>query len=557
MKSISVLKWISKVIGKNKIWIILLTLVQMLQGVLGVVFALGLREVIDSATAKTPELLTRNIINLCLVVLAMISCIALHKYLDEKARAILEKTFRSKVFAELLHRSYAKISDVHSGEWMNRITSDTTVVINAAIQIIPGICGTIVRLMSAVVMLSILVPQLVVLLIPAGGALAVFSLVVRNKLKQFHRNTQQADGKVRSFMQEQISNLIIVKTFIQETETEMKAEEYADELVKARMKRIHFVNACSTAMHLAMRGAYLLGVVICATKIASADALMSYGTMMAVLQLINQVEAPFSNISSYLPQYYAMLASAERLIEIESIDVDFDDKMRSNEEIKTYYDNDFSAVGLRDVYFSYVEAGNGKTHVLSKKNIEIKKGEYVAFVGPSGCGKSTAMKLMMSLYPLDKGEKYLLNNNGKKQDLSAEWRGLFSYVPQGNYLVSGTIREVLTFGDEKLMQNEDEINSALKIACADEFVNELPQGLDTVLGEQGSGLSEGQIQRLAIARAIMSERPILMLDEATSSLDEATEEKLLMNLKTMTDKTVILITHRPAALSICHRKIKF
>ena len=555
MKSISVLKWISNVIGKNKIWIFLLTLVQIVQGVLGVVFALCLREVIDSATAQNPELLKRDIIILCLVVLAMIICIALHKYIDEKAKSLFEKVLRAKVFSELLHRSYADVSGVHSGEWMNRITSDTTVVSNAAIQIIPGICGTAVRLLSAAATLFILIPQLVILLIPAGLAVAVFSLIVRNKLKEFHRNTQQADGKVRSFMQERISNLIIVKTFIQEAETEVKAEEYADEFVKARMKRIHFVNACTTAMHLAMRGAYLLGVIICASKIS--DDLMSFGTMTAILQLINQVETPFSNISGYLPQYYAMLASAERLIEIENIETDFEGEMRSNEEIKEYYDNAFSAVGLRDVYFSYVEAGNGKTHVLSKKNIEIKKGEYVAFVGPSGCGKSTAMKLMMSLYSLDKGEKYLLNNDGTKQELSAEWRGLFSYVPQGNYLVSGTIREVLTFGDEKLMQNDEEIQSALKIACADEFVNELPQGLDTILGEQGSGLSEGQIQRLAIARAIMSKRPIMMLDEATSSLDGATEEQLLMNLRTMTDKTVVLITHRPAALSICDRKIKF
>jgi ATP-binding cassette subfamily B protein len=307
-------------------------------------------------------------------------------------------------------------------------------------------------------------------------------------------------------------------------------------------------------MHLAMRGAYLLGVIICATNI-SKDA-MSYGTMMAVLQLINQVEAPFSNISSYLPQYYAMIASAERLIEIENMEKDFDGEMHSKDKIKEYYENNFSAVGLHNVYFSYVEQGNGKTHVLNKKSIEIQKGEYVAFVGKSGCGKSTAMKLMMSLYSLDKGEKYLLNKDGSKNDLTAEWRGLFSYVPQGNYLVSGTIREVLTFGNAELLENDDAIHSALKIACADEFVKDLPGGLDTLLGEQGSGLSEGQIQRLAIARAIISERPILMLDEATSSLDGITEEQLLMNLRTMTDKTVILITHRPAALSICDRKIK-
>lgn len=555
MKSFSVLKWISNIIGKNKIWIILLTLIQSVQGVFGVVFALSLREIIDSAVAKNTQVMIRDIVFLCVIVICMIACIALNKYLDEKAKSRLEKTFRNKVFSKLLNRSYASVSDVHSGEWMNRITSDTTVVINAAVQIVPGLCGTLVRLFGASIMLFVLIPQLVVILIPAGILLAIFSLVVRDKLKQYHRNTQQADGKVRSFMQERINNLIIVKTFIQETETEQEAEEYSDELVKARMKRVHFVNACSVAMNLAMRGAYILGVIICATNI-SKDA-MSYGTMMAILQLINQVEAPFSNISSYLPLYYSMIASAERLIEIENMDSDYDGEIRPNEDVKEYYNNDFATVGLHNVYFSYAEMGNGKTHVLDKKNIEIKKGEYVAFVGKSGCGKSTAMKLMMSLYPLNKGEKYLLNNDGTKAELSAEWRGLFAYVPQGNFLVSGTIREVLTFNNAELMKNDDIIYSALRIACADDFVKELPDGLDTILGEQGSGLSEGQIQRLAIARAIMSERPILMLDEATSSLDGATEEQLLKNLRTMTDKTVILITHRPAALSICDRKIKF
>ena len=157
MKSFSVLKWISNIIGKNKIWIILLTLVQSIQGVLGVVFALSLREVIDSAVAKNTELMTKNIVILCVIVICLITCIALNKYLDEKAKAKLEKTFRNKVFSKLLHCSYAGVSNVHSGEWMNRITSDTTVIINAAVQIIPGLCGTLVRLFGASIMLFVLI----------------------------------------------------------------------------------------------------------------------------------------------------------------------------------------------------------------------------------------------------------------------------------------------------------------------------------------------------------------------------------------------------------------
>jgi ATP-binding cassette subfamily B protein len=194
--------------------------------------------------------------------------------------------------------------------------------------------------------------------------------------------------------------------------------------------------------------------------------------------------------------------------------------------------------------------------VLRNMDLQIQKGEYVAFCGPSGCGKSTVLKLLMCLYPLDGGERCLTAAEGEIP-LDAGWRGLFAYVPQGNQLMSGSIREVVTFGDREQMVQEERIFRALKIACADQFVSELPDGLDTQLGERGAGLSEGQMQRVAIARAIFSDRPILLLDEATSALDEQTEAKLLDNLRSMTDKTVVIITHRPAALDITDKIITF
>ena len=180
---------------------------------------------------------------------------------------------------------------------------------------------------------------------------------------------------------------------------------------------------------------------------------------------------------------------------------------------------------------------------------EMKKGETVAVVGPSGQGKSTLLKLLLCLYPVDEGERLLLTKSDP-QTLTAEHRGLFAYVPQGNRIFSGTVREALTFGDEGI--SEDAIRQALTIAAAD-FVNELPQGLDTLLGERGAGLSEGQLQRLAIARAILSHHPILLLDEATSALDEDTEARLLRNLKSMTDVTVLIVTHRPRVRAACDR----
>ena len=205
------------------------------------------------------------------------------------------------------------------------------------------------------------------------------------------------------------------------------------------------------------------------------------------------------------------------------------------------------------------DAGQEIPVVLSNVNLEIPKKSCTAFTGPSGCGKSTLLKLMLSLYPLDSGERILRIKDAEDAEdavpLTASWRRLFAYVPQGNQLMSGTIREILTFRERKEMQEEKRIWQALRIA--EGFVRAFPDGIDTVLGEHGMGLSEGQMQRIAIARAIFAGNPILLLDESTSALDEETERTILKNLQEMTDKTIMIVTHRKAVLDICDREICF
>ena len=201
----------------------------------------------------------------------------------------------------------------------------------------------------------------------------------------------------------------------------------------------------------------------------------------------------------------------------------------------------FTSLGLKDVTFSYEET----VPVLEHFSVDIPRSSITAFTGPSGCGKSTALKLLLGLYQLNNGSVYPVN------------RSLFAYVPQGSDLIRGTIREVVAFGDKDAMQETDRIWNALTVACGADFVRELEEGLDTLLGEQGTGLSEGQMQRLSIARAVFADRPVLLLDEATSALDAETEAQLLKNLKALKDKTIIIVTHRPAALEIADKVVEF
>lgn len=449
---------------------------------------------------------------------------------------------------------------------MNRLTSDTVVVTNGIIDILPGLAGLMTRLVGALAAIFMLEPMFTYLLVP-GGVLAIFlTYGFRKILKRLHKRIQEMDGNVRVFLQERLGSLMIVRTFAVERETMKAAAERMRQHRKARIRRNLFSNLCSTGFEAAADGLYLFGVGYCGYGILQGT--ISYGTMMAVLKLIGQIQYPFANLTGYLPKYYAMLASAERLMEAEGYEEDCLGEPVSPQEIQRVYREELRSIGLRGAAFTYhppvQEGASGKEEiagpvVLDGINLEICKGEYVAFTGYSGCGKSTVLKLLMSLYSLDAGERYLLTERAdgicREESLTSRWRGLFAYVPQGNQLMSGSIREIIALGDREEMLNEQKLRQALRIACADEFVDTLEDGLDTVLGERGSGLSEGQMQRIALARAIFSDRPVLLLDESTSALDEGTEQRLLANLKAMTDKTVLIVTHRSEVLKICDKRI--
>lgn len=545
------LKWLSDVVGKHKINVLLLSLIHALLGGSGVVYALLLRNGIDSAAEKDRSGFVFALVSVVVLVLVQITLRAVVRWLEEHSRSAMENIFKSRLFETLLKKDYASVTGIHSGEWMNRLTSDTKVAADGMVDIFPGAVGMAVKMAGAFVMLLVIEKRFLFIILPGGAALLLLTYLFRKVLKRLHKSIQENDGRLRIFLQEHLGSLIIVRSFSAEERTAEQGKQKMSAHKDARMKRNHFSNVCNIGFSAAMNGMYLVGFAYCGFGIIGGT--VSYGTLTAILQLISQIQSPFANITGYLPKFYAMTASADRLREAEDFADDCTDEAFDSGEIKDFYDNEFSAVKLDNVCFKYKD--DDRESVLENVSFVINKGENLAFTGHSGCGKSTVLKLLMCLYHCDGGRIMIQKTDGTETELTGRWHRLFAYVPQGNHLMNGTIRDIIAFSDKEA--DEDRIRSALKISCAEEFVSELENGTDTVLGERGAGLSEGQMQRIAVARAIYSDAPVLLLDEATSSLDEATEKQLLENIRSMTDKTVLIVTHRPTALNICDKIIRF
>jgi len=550
-------RWLLRAAQKKNRYVIALTLLQAVSGSIGVVYALLLRGIVDSAVAGQPQQLRRYVILIIALVAFQLALAAVIRRLRELAKSSIENVFKKRLLNNILRRDFGQVSAVHSAEWLNRLTNDAVVAANAYVDILPSLAGMIVRLVSAFVMILVIDRWFIGVFVPGGVLLIICTFLFRGVLKRMHKRIQESDGRLRIFLQERISNLMLIKSYAGEPQTGAEAAQKMQAHKDARMVRNRFSNLCNIGFGAAMYGMILTGVIYCAYGILSGS--VSYGTMTAIMHLTGQVQAPLANISGFVPQWYAMLASAERLMEAESF---ADDEACADlGTVLSYYRDTFAVLGLRDARFAYkgtdaptknaaaqFTPDRAETPVFDHLDLEIKKGECVAFTGRSGCGKSTVLKLLLCLYPLDGGERYL---DGRP--LTAEFRRLFAYVPQGNALMNGTIREIVSFADPEAAHDDARVRQALEIACAADFVDDP----DALLGERGLGLSEGQMQRIAIARAIFSRSPILLLDEATSALDEVTERQLLENLRELTDKTVVIVTHRKAALEYCGRVVEF
>lgn len=444
----------------------------------------------------------------------------------------LEIKLRQTVFSSLLRKEYEQFHRYHSGEIINRLTGDISHVTNGLTGLIPAAVSMLTKLIGGLIVLTRISPYFTLIVIALGGVVMLGSRWYGSRSKKLHKKCQETDGATRSFMQESLGNLLPIKAFSNQAHIEERLYKFQKENYRAKIKRNTISNIGNTAVYLVLTAAYYLALVWGVICLIAGT--LSFGTLTALLQIFEQLKAPMRNASSLLPQYYAMLASAERLEELELLKAEECDLA---EEAKKSLLTEFSSLSFEGVTFAYEQ----ESSVLENVSFCLRRGEIVSLVGESGIGKSTLMKLVLAILKPQAGRLFVQSGNAKIS-LTAATRPLFSYVPQGNTVLAGTLRDNVSFFRTDVA--DDQIVKALELACLEGFVGTLPDGLDTVLGEKGFDISEGQAQRIAIARALLNDAPVLLLDECTSALDPSTEKQLLSNIKQMTQKTVLMISHR-------------
>lgn len=464
-----------------------------------------------------------------LVVVTVILC-QIYRFFRERTVTDMYNRIRRKVMNAALGAEYGVISGFHTGDILNRMFSDAKIVSESTADIIPSLFELSVTLLGSAVFLFFISRPFCLILVASGILMSLVAVLARKVLKRLHKEVQESDGAVRSLFQEQLSGLLMIKVFGAEARSlssiDKKQKNYFDKNMKKQIAscvlNFGYTMACNAVL------LFTFFYAVYGIK----EGFLTYGTLTAMMQLANNIQSSVTGLGALLPKIYSAAASGERVNEITDISKESEEKTELNEVSKIDFNN---------ISFSY-----GRNDVLKNIGFSVSKGETVAIQGASGIGKSTLLYLLLGIYKCDSGE-ITISDGEKTEKAGKGTRRFFAFTPQGNGLFSGTIAENIIFARENV--TDEEMKNALKISCADEFISALPDGVDTYLGENGVGLSEGQQQRIAIARALLSGAEVLLLDEATSALDEATEKRFIENLRTV-GKTAILITHRKSPLSI-------
>ncbi|WPC43297.1 ABC transporter ATP-binding protein [Clostridium sp. JS66] len=534
------LKWI---LSQTKGSAFSLTLIIIFSGTVSlcnVYRAIVTKQLIDSATDKQFNLMTFSFIILAVLILGDVAIRAASSALSTRCYIKISNSIQKKFYSRLMRTSWYDYSKYHSGDILTRMTTDIDAITNLLVNQLPSIIELSIMLIASFITLLFYDKTLPILILIISPFPLLLSRIFSKKLKKIYLKIQELESTYRSFLNESIQNIIVIKSFCLEDISTKKFSDMQKSKLNLSLKRNNMSVFTNSTLYLG----YCIGTLI-TFSIGSMNiykGIATLGTLTAMLQLVASIQSPFSRIASSLPEMIYAIASSERILDFEKLSLD---------SIKPI-DIDLNSAGIKfdNVSFSY----DKNLPVIKDASTNINPGEIIALVGPSGQGKTTLIRLVLSLLNPESGHIFIIANNNE-YEVSALSRRLISYVPQGNTLFSGTIADNLRCGYSEA--TDEDIKEATKVACAWDFIKDLPNGIYTEVGERGVGLSEGQAQRIAIARALIHKSPILIFDEATSALDIETETKIIKTIQSLHNKrTCIIITHRPTALRICQRIFK-
>ena len=532
-------KWLYSYAAKYK-WLIVLYIV------IGL-FATGL--------ALAASLVTKNLINeviggkisaaaVALYVflgLSGIAVSALNRRLSAKISLRVNNEIRADVFGKFISTTWEEVSAFHSGDLLNRINGDVSTVADSVIGWIPSVTVKSAQFIGAIAIICYYDAAMALLSLISIPAAALISSLLLRKMRSYGTKIREAGSELMSFFEESLQNIQTVKAFGLSQSLDGRL---------AQLQKIYYdtsleYNALSVKV---TSGMSVLGLFVsylcmgwCIFRLFTGA--IDIGTMVLFIQLSSYLSSSISSLISSVPTVISATVSAGRIISVLNLPREEEDESLAAREIADF--DEAPKIEFRDVSFGYKNGGK----VFSGVNLTVAPGEFAAFVGPSGGGKTTLLRLLLGLVKPQSG-KATLSAKGKTAEISSVTRRIFTYVPQEKAMFSGTVAEMLRLFSPEA--TDEEINAALKAACAYDFVAALPNGINTPLGERGAGFSEGQNQRLAIARAVLRKAPVLLLDEATSALDLETERRVLENITALCrGKTLIVMTHRESVLPLC------
>ena len=504
---------------------------------LNLLFIFLCKRLVDIATGVLPDSLSLYTAFVLVVVVLRLVVTALNVRVENLTNSKMNFIIRKDLYSNLLYAEWLGKEKRHTGDTVNRLETDVSTVTSVICSDFPQIFTTLIQLVAAVVFLCTLEWRLAALLVLITPLFIVFSRIFIHRLREMTRGIRETESQVQSHLQESLQHRMVIQSMENEGRMEDRLDDLQDREYGQIKERTRFNiiarTMVSAAFSLGYIAAFLWGVY------GISKGAITFGVMTAFLQLVGQVQRPLVNLARQIPSFIYSTTSIDRLMEMEDAP-----KEVAGDPVKLAGP---AGIRVEDLYYRYPD---GQRMILQGLTFDFPPLSRTAIVGETGSGKSTLIRLMLALLkPVD--GRVVLYDGTQEVPASAATRCNLVYVPQGNTLFSGSVGENLRMGNPEA--TEEEMKAALETAVAD-FVFSLPDGMDTRCGEGGAGLSEGQAQRIAIARGLLRPGSILLLDEFSSSLDPETEQRLMDNLtKKAAGKTMIFITHRERIAQLCER----